>query len=132
MKNIQVTDEMHKALMGLSKEINNQNHRHTAMPYFFQIQTDEEVAAYPGCGEEIWVGGDSQKLRDDDEIKEYIRDYDKDVDINDIDLEEWLLDNDFRKVQITTEKKYENAFFTAKACKLHIEQNNYHYNKPVD
>ena len=39
MKTIQVTDEMHDFLINISKELNTQSHRATAMPYFFQVQT---------------------------------------------------------------------------------------------
>lgn len=45
MKTIEVSDETYKFLMDLSKELTTQNHRGTAMPYFFQIKTQEAV----GC-----------------------------------------------------------------------------------
>ena len=45
MKIIEIEDEMYEFLMNLSKELNTQDHRGTAMPYFFQIQTKEKVAA---------------------------------------------------------------------------------------
>ena len=43
MKTINVSDEMYEFLINLSEEINKQDNRSTAMPYFFQIQTSEEV-----------------------------------------------------------------------------------------
>ena len=39
MKTIKISDEMYAQLMELSKEINTQNHRHTQMPYIFQIES---------------------------------------------------------------------------------------------
>jgi len=54
MKTIEVTDEMYKFLMNLSNELNIQNHRLTAMPYFFQIQTQEQVPAPEDSGTEAW------------------------------------------------------------------------------
>ena len=54
MKQIEVTDEMYDFLMKLSIEINAQDNRSTAMPYFFQIQTKEQVPTMESCGTEAW------------------------------------------------------------------------------
>jgi len=52
MRTIKVNDEMYEFLINLSKELNTQDHRCTAMPYFFQVQTKEQVPAADGCGYE--------------------------------------------------------------------------------
>lgn len=136
MKTIQVTDEMHEFLINLSKELNTQNHRATAMPYFFQIQTQERVVAAEGCGTEAWVS-DGTFIETDEEINEAISDY-KEIPIEDVkrmgeyEKEEMLEEAGWRKINYDYEDRYENAFFTEKACRLHIKQNEYHYNKPVD
>jgi len=139
MKIIKISDEMHNSLMELSKELNSQNHRATAMPYFFQIQTDEEVSVGEGQGEEVWVmDGD---VLDDDEIKEVVIEYndwdedeseDKFNKLDKYDIIENLENAGYVQRNRDFVKRYQNSFFTEKACKLHIEQNNYHYNNPVD
>lgn len=152
MKTIKVSDEMYNSLVELSKEINSQDHRGTQMPYIFQIQTKEEVAAYPGNGETIW-GFDGSVLRTEDEIKECIMEhlYENDADFSQLndgeaktlakkkvnamseyERESWLRDHEFREVEVTTNEVYQNAFFTAKACKQHIKNNNYNYQDPID
>lgn len=140
---IEVTDEMYEFLMDLSKELNSQDHRCTAMPYFFQVQTDEKAIGADGIDEsyEVWVGNDTI-LRDEEDIKQAVfelRDWDGDnvvheqlyskldeYEIEDI-LEEEYTKHFERDVQV-----YKNAFLTAKACKKHIEANRHHYNNPQD
>jgi len=76
--------------MELSKEMTTQNMRCTAMPHMFQIRTTEQVAAYPGQGEEIWVNGEGSKLETGDEMREFIQQdiYENDESINHLDDEE--------------------------------------------
>jgi hypothetical protein len=156
MKTIQVTDEMYNALIELAKEMTTQDNLCTAMPYLFQVKTKEEVAAYPDCeGDVIWVDSDEGRLVNDDEIKDFIIRYladnkesidphcEKDDDelvreatllynaMDDVDIDVFLERKEFRKIEVTTMNKYQNAFFTAKGCKEHIRLNNYHYNEPT-
>src|SRR5574343_133186 len=138
MKTITITDEMYDFLMELSKEINTQDNRATAKPYFFQIQTREEVAAPEGCGEKAWAF-DGGKIQTQDEIDQVIFDYyDPQYTMEEIkQMDEWdkfdmLRDQGWREVNFDYKDEYQNAFLTAKACKEHIERNHYHYHKPVD
>jgi len=146
MKTIKITDKMYSSLMELSKEINSQDHRSMSMPYFFQVQTEKGVVALEGCGDTVyWVDSDGLELRTKEDIEEYIKDYISD-EFGDKTAEEislyfidkikgkeadWLLNKDFRRVDIVFEKRYENSFFTAKACQENINANKHHYNKPV-
>lgn len=144
MKNIKVSDEMYEKLIALATEMTTQDPRATRMPHIFQIRTTEEVAAPEGCGEEFWFDEEGTKLDTDKEIKEAIinikkwnNEDDEEVDrlFNDLDEEEiddLLLQNNYFKMSIQNEYKYQNCFLTAKACQEHIKANNYHYNKPVD
>ena len=138
MKTIEITDEMYDSLMELSKEINTQDHRGTQMPYIFQIQTQEEVAVPEGCGTEAWYF-DGSKLETQEEIDQAIFDYyEPEKTMEDIQaMDEWdkedeLEKMDYRKINYDFKDHYENAFFTAKACKEHIRLNHYHYHKPID
>ena len=137
MKQIEVTDEMYNSLVELSKEINTQDHRGTKMPYIFQIQTQEEVSVPEGCGTEAWYF-DGSKIETQEEIDQAIFDYDPEKTMEEIqamdeyDKEDELEKMDYHKVHYDFKDHYENAFFTAKACKEHIRLNHYHYNEPID
>lgn len=73
-KTITVTDEMYDFLMQLSKEINTQDNRSTKMPYFFQIEDEEEILQPDGFGDPIWVLNSDHEytLETEDEIKEKV------------------------------------------------------------
>lgn len=141
-KKIEVTDEMYGFLMNLSNELNAQDHRCTATPYFFQIQEKKEIPTAEGYGETVWVCDGEIHLRTDEDIKEAIFEY-KEWDLKskednekfealfEYDIEE-ILRNNYQKFDITTENSYSNAFLTEKACKEHIERNGYHYKNPQD
>ena len=74
MKTIKVTDEMHNFLIELSKELNTQNHRATRMPYFFQIQTKEQIASAEGVGTEAWHY-DGSLIETKEEIEDVITEW---------------------------------------------------------
>lgn len=142
MKKIKVTDEMYKALVELSNELNSQDNRATAMPYFYQIQTKEQVPTMEGCGVEAWHY-DSRLIETDEEIKEAIFEY-QEWELNSVtnnkmynaiaesEKEDILERIGFNKVNYDIIDKYENAFLTEKGCRKHIEANKHHYKKPVD
>ncbi len=138
MKTIEISDELYNKLIELSTNINNQSHRATAMPYFFQIQTKEQVPAPEGCGIEAWHQ-DGSMLETDEEINSSIYDYhDGEMteetikELSYSEKEEMLEEAGWRKVNYDYKNKYENAFLTEKSCKKHIELNKHHYYKPVD
>jgi ABC-type ATPase with predicted acetyltransferase domain len=140
MKNIEVTDEMYNFLIELSSEINTQDNRATAMPYFFQIQTKEEVAVPEDCGIEAWYC-DGSKIETEKEIIQVIYDYHEGdrkytkkfiKSMDSWEREEEMKAAGWQPVNYDYKDKYENAFLTAKACKEHIRLNHYHYNQPVD
>ena len=141
MKSINISDEMYDFLMELSKEMNNQDNRCTAKPYFFQIQTMEKVYVPEDCGTIEWHGND-QTIETEEEIKEVIFEY-KNWDVNNDehngkyeeldDIKEIILQEaGYSRAWYRYEEKYQNSFLTAKSCKEHIRRNHYHYNKPLD
>jgi|TARA_B110000483_G_C18118567_1_gene512629 hypothetical protein len=128
MKTIEVTDEMHEALMTISKELNTQNHRCTAMPYVIQVSKKEEIAAYEGCGETFWFGSEGYKLEteaDEDEvIKEYLfdkygREYfeDRFHNLEDYEKESILEELDYSKLEVTERDDLTDFFFTDKGLR---------------
>lgn len=136
MKTIQLSDEMHAALMEISKGLNNQSHRGTAMPYFFQVQTEHQIAVPEGNGNEAWYM-DEGTIETEKEIVDTIYDYKcgkmtkkKIKELDSYDKEEILEEAGWRKVYYDYEKRLENAFFTEKACEHHIKINSHNLNKP--
>jgi len=135
MKQIEVTEEMYEFLINLSNELTTQDHRGTAMPCIFQIQTQEEVPAVEGNGTEAWIY-DGSKIETEQEITEAIAEY-KDLSVEDVtkdeyEREEILEEAGYRKIHYEMKEQLQNAFLTSKACDEHIKANGYHYNTPVN
>lgn len=140
MKTIKVTDEMYEFLMDLSKELNTQDHRGTAMPYFFQVCSEREVLA--ADGRRVFAYDDNVIYADDEEaiaeeiasIKGWDLDDDEDLakfdELAEYEVEGILKENSYSEYYVSTERDLTNAFLTAKACEEHIKHNAYHYNEP--
>lgn len=139
MKNIPVSDEMYSQLVELSKQMNEQNHRGTAMPYFFQVR---EIKRIDGVHEDystdgyVWIsgGGDGVIESDVQSMKDALDsdgvDFDKEIDEDGLDK---LMDeNGYYKGHYRNQEVLSNAFLTEKSCKEHIEANSYHYSQPAD
>ena len=142
MKTIEVTDEMYNSLMELSKEMTTQDMRSTAMPHMFQIQTTEQTPAGDGCGTEAWHCDGSVIWEEEDimaavlEYKEWDRLEEEDAEgrykeLSDEEKDE-ILEVNYSKIWFEETEKYQNCFFTSKACQEHIDSNSYHYRKPVN
>ena len=138
MKTIKVEDSLYEKLVELSTNINNQDHRCTAMPYFFQVQTQEIIYVPDGCGAEAWYW-DEVILKTDKEINDWLYDwFDGDktseeiTNLTESEKKQILEEIGYRKVNYNYENKYQNAFLTEKSCKKHIRLNKHHYNQPVD
>lgn len=146
MKTIQVTDEMYNFLMGLSHELNTQDHRCTAMPYYFTVRETKEVAAHEGCGVEILYSSEYEtELRTEDEKREWIKEHEdyfqgtifenEAIDLENqtaYDLDVMLGELCFDKFYIDTDYTYENCFLTSKACDEHIRINKHNLKEPVN
>lgn len=135
MKTIEVSDEMYEFLMNLSKELTEQDHRGTAMPYIFQIQTQEEVPAIEGNGDEAWFY-DGSRIETEEEIINAIAEY-KGIEIKDVTESEYereriLEKAGYHKINYEMKEVLQNAFLTSRACDEHIKANAYHYNQPVN
>ena len=125
MKTIEITDEMYNALMEISKELNTQNHRCTAMPYMIQLSEKKEVAAYEGCGETYWFGNEGEKLYTEDDENEVIKEHlqekygtdDSFEELEDYEKESILEDLEYRKLEVTQEDELSNFFFTDKGLR---------------
>lgn len=138
MKTIEVSDEMYEFLMNLSKELNTQDHRGTRMPYFFQVQTQEQVAVPEYQGTQAWHC-DGSLIESDEEIEDVIMEYkgwNKHTTefnkLEDYEIESVLKEMGYDKVYYDYKDNLENAFLTSKACDEHIARNKHNYNSPVN
>jgi len=137
MKTIQVEDSVYDALVEISKNMNAQDNRGTAYPILFQIQTNERIAVPEGCGTEGWYK-DGIILETETEVVDAINDFNNDnnmfvarfVTLESWEQEEIMEEAGWQKMNFDYEYKYQNAFFTEKACEEHIRLNSYHYAEP--
>ena len=128
MKKIEVTDEMHAALMELSNEMTTQDNRCTAIPYFFQVQETKKVAAHEDCGDQVYYSTEHEvELRDISDIKEWICENVEDLELpedvntfdiintmDDYEVVDILIENGFGRFYEQDSHEYSNAFFTSK------------------
>lgn len=152
MKTIEVSDEMYDRLIELATEMTTQDPRCTKMPHMFQIQTKYKVYDWGLNGDERCYIDTETEINSCKQLIdlltelniEYPSDIEKmwkdswwpsdDEKFEGKDLKEFLQEvlPDFQECSYSWNYKYENTFFTAKACKEHIERNHYHYNDPKD
>ena len=138
MKTITVNNEMYEFLMNLSKELNTQDHRGTRMPYFFQVQTQEQIAVPEGCGTEAWccdgaiIETESEIMDAIIEFKEWSIEYAEKHyhELDEDEVEETLETAGYRKINYDYRANLENAFLTSKACDEHIRINKHNLNSP--
>lgn len=114
---IEIPDDMFEQLSNIGKEIATQNNRCTARPYIYQIQKD--VRTY---------GFDSDYA--DEFVYVHEEDFEDMVDPKDT-LPEDFNEDKYYKVYYKDTVEYTNFFFTEKACRQHIEENQHHYKKPT-
>lgn len=137
MKIIEVSDEMYEKLVVLSNEINNQDNRCTAMPYFFQVMENKKIYGVDGDYDTdgfLWVKDGTTENKRDSMIEALENDeveFDKE-NISQSDLENLMEENGYYKGFYRNQEVFSNAFLTEKSCKEHIEANKYHYENPVD
>lgn len=143
-KTIEVSEEMYDALMELSREINNQDNRITAMPYIFQVQQDKKIwDSSPNREHIVFVDFNSDHFEfegNPEGIRRLVEAYGMEEpegldEMDQDDIRQWVLDQpefDVRECSYDIGQELSNAFLTAKACKEHIEANHYHYNNPRD
>ena len=130
MKTIEISDENYEFLMNLKNELNTQDCRITASPYYYTIRQKKKVYVPDGCGNEV-IYRDETELETKEDCVEYLLDYyedeyDKD-DLNDMSLCELfdilIEERGFSPINYNYEYYYSNVFLTEKACEHHISIN---------
>ena len=146
---IEIPDELYNKLIELSNELNNQSHRATKMPYFIQIrETDEVWGMDSGYADSFeWVDEDGDTIDPDDEEVLCDKLYDRGlIRVEDEEnglstLSEYLEDNDiedvleelgYSKCYKKDIEKFSNCFFTTKAAKRYIENNQHNLAEGAD
>lgn len=109
----------------LAEEIDAQDNRCTARPYFYVIQEKRVEAVPEGCGDFVrWLHCDGE-LMDEDDVRDWLE-LDDSADIPDIaDEREELTAISCVERWVTPENH--NVFFTEKAIKKHIKANAHHW-----
>jgi len=123
---VEISEKSFEFLKRLIKEIDEQDNRCTADPYYYVIQEEKTLVCAPGCGDEMYYIHDGEG-RTKEELMENF-----DL-ISDGEFDDFICSNGVEEIEI--EKKHDdatlsNVFFTEKACHKHIELNHYHFNKP--
>ncbi len=145
MKTIKVDDDMYNFLIELSNELNTQDNRATALPYFFQIQETKRVITTDDNDEHlvVWLNDDFEPcFTGKDEERDAMfklcnRDLDNEEDhewfdeLLDCDIEDIMNLEGYSKFYYRNETIKTNSFLTEKACHKHIKANHYHYDNPV-
>jgi hypothetical protein len=148
MKTIEVSDEMYAKLIELATEMTTQDPRCTRMPHMFQVREEYDQIVPEGFGDEyVAVDFEGGEIKDLQELKDMTKEImvEKECDTDEfeeldfaddwdgvMDILEVYSDDNWTLFSIKKEHRYSNTFFTAKACKEHIESNGYHYNNPTD
>ena len=135
-------EEAKKFVQGFMKEINEQNNRCTATPYFYVIRTAEWVASYhEGEGDRVIVTHDCETVataecKDDVlvDVRKHCKEYydDEDIDfekMDDWDFESFLEDKEYSFFWEVQTWREECCFFTDTEAKAHLKANHYHYSE---
>jgi len=120
---IEISDESFEFVKRLINEIDSQDNRATADPYYYVIQGIKERVTAPGCGDDIVYVHDGQGFTKEDLMETF------DLDTEGA-FDDFITSNFTEEVEVTREHEdvpMSNVFFTEKACHRHIELNHYHY-----
>lgn len=125
-------------LFNIGQELVSQDNRGTAMPYFYQVQTEEITAAPEGQGEKGWHY-DGDVITDEEGVKAAIYEYSGGEFQSSVDFEshyeelstrekdELMIKIGYSEMSWHKVHKRTNAFFTEKGIKNHIEKNRHRY-----
>jgi hypothetical protein len=117
---IEVTEKQYEFLKNLQNEINTQDNRATAKPYFFQVKKTDRVYGESLCQ------SDGHGYVDKDESQFYDEIPDKEEagyeDMGDSEYQDRFERTEYQEIV-----SYDNCFFTEKACLRHIKENKHHY-----
>lgn len=126
---IDISEESFAFLKNLVKEIDSQDNRATAAPYYYVIQARKERIAPPGDkGDKTLYWHDGEYMEADDWAESL------DFESKEKFIEWWGNKYPYEEpLEINYymgDPEQSNIFFTEKACHKHIKQNHYHFTEP--
>jgi hypothetical protein len=133
---IELPDDVVKFMRDLAREIEMQDNRATASPYFYVVQSKDTMIAPDGYGDgdTQYYCSDRSEAHTKEQWAEIIAEENKEEEgeegFNPVDLEDFL-DDECRAFGTHYYDREENVFLTEKGYKQHMELNahNYRYYK---
>jgi len=123
---IEISNESYEFVKNLIAEIDSQDNRMTANPYYYVIQEEKTRCVAPGCGDDVVYIHDGEGFSKEDMMDVFELETDEE-------FENFKDANYIEEVEIVREHDdavQSNVFFTEKACHRHIELNHYHFRDP--
>lgn len=137
MKTLQISDELFLTLQTIANNMQKQDNRMTASPYYYQVQTKDKIHGFDAdhADDHIWVSDNGETDFDPDDIKsmiEHLEENDIEFDVAEFSIDEYyreeiLEENNFRKCCYKNAIKRQNVFFTEQGVLDHIAANGHHY-----
>lgn len=129
MPTVEIKQETLDFLQGLVKEINGQDRRATASPYYYVIECEQWVNDENNGEEHFFDCEGTRYLGRQDAIDSYLEDYPGDT-VEDADT--WV-DEQLISAHESLEwvRQQGQIFLTERACNAHIKANRHHYGKNV-
>jgi len=129
---INIEKSTYEFIKNLSDEMQTQDNRATASPYYYMIQEEVERGVPEDCGDTT-IYQDGFKV-DEDELREQMEDENFDGDIEGY-IETRISDGDLYRANIMIEHEFtynSNIFFTEKAVHEHYKLNKHNLRNPRD
>ncbi len=122
MKTITITDELYENLFALANEYHTQNNRCTAMPIYFQVES--EIRADDSVNESniCYLTDEGSYLDDLEDIQDFCISNEIDINLREFDFGYTNIEN-LRIYYYKYEKIYTGFFLTAKDCNNYIMLN---------
>jgi hypothetical protein len=119
MKTVTISDDAARFIINFVNQIETQDNRSTASPYFYVVRGIKKLTAADdrGCGYEYY---DSELCESftEDELKKYCEE-------NELDFE--LHSEELERINVQEVEVDENVFFTFEGYKKHINMNGHNY-----
>ena len=126
---VEISAKSYQFLKDLVSEIDNQDNRATASPYYYVIQERKErIAPRGNVGDKTLYWHDGEYM-DAEEWADAL-DFDTEAEFLAWWEEEYPYEEPLEIEYYRGEPEVSNVFFTEKACEKHIKANHYHFIEP--
>lgn len=126
---VEISQEHLDFLENLSKEILNQDNCATASPYYYVVQTTQELSADPQFSTDsprLWASndGESPLFNTEEEVISYLKNNNPDITLHEIDL---FLATEIEEVHVQYVENEHNVFLTRAGYEDHMRTNRHNY-----